>query len=425
MSRQSSRGKVITYNYDPSESQQRPTQQKPQQILKPIENSSNLEVSRQLKIRQNYSNIFNLPEEQLPSYNCDYQKKEQLMPYDIQWWNSQLIKENKSQHPVIQQQQIAQSNIVQNIPQQPVSQYQYNHQNQNKQITNPMQLIQQHNNQIEQQLQKQLTPQKLEQAGIPQKESPPKVQFVDLKKELLKQNNPNADIKSKNRQFSDVLGGGLEVYYRDHKKSNNQDQKNEKILIEESNVYGPQYHQRQMLKGMSSIFDTHNYYQVALEQQQKAVNEARQPKSASRSTNNSPGKALQEDDQLFPKPQYRQFLIRGLKENTDFEKLKKTLTLNTQLVNHKIIIKYFQPNYEIVNKWVIGQGGSVINEEDILDTEEFLKVINLKNIQKPLPITVEKEILRKKREQKLQKQQMIKPRPKSAKTQPKQKNTQK
>lgn len=40
----------------------------------------------------------------------------------------------------------------------------------------------------------------------------------------------------------------------------------------------------------------------------------------------------------------------------------------------------------------------MINEEDILDTEEFLKVINLKNVQKPLPITVEKEILRKKRE---------------------------
>ncbi|CAD8079656.1 unnamed protein product [Paramecium sonneborni] len=200
-------------------------------------------------------------------------------------------------------------------------------------------------------------------------------------------NNPNIELKQRNPNFSDVLGNGLQKYYEQRPqqiivKKSLQDQ------LQESELYGVKYHQRQLLKGMSSQMDTHKYYDQMLEQQNQNYIRLQQPKSSSKSPQNSPGKMLEKDEKLFSKSVYTELTIRGMGKEVHWEKLTNQLNINQmnivdidvvknkqgQIKQHKIIIKHLDSaNLQDIKQWVVTQGGRIVDEKQI-NQEEFQRV---------------------------------------------------
>ncbi|CAD8065831.1 unnamed protein product [Paramecium primaurelia] len=461
MSQQKNQKNVVLYNYEPHpKTMTQQTTNIQQSQIQPDDSPFN--VSKILKAKQQQSNIFHLPQQELVDYSkvTPNQHAEKILPYDMFWWNSQNLKENKKADvntPIIpnvhmvqsrpqtavqqrantesssnnqqlteqqflqfqqqqyqlflqQQQQIKLQQQLQQIDQQK--------QQINQQQENPYNVIKEHNQMIETasfaghdnnnnqgtfvQQQQNKEQQQNQQLLSNQLQNPAKVYD--------KVNNPNAELKQKNPNFSDVFGNGLEKYYQ-QKPQQNSGRKQQVEYMQESELYGVKYHQRQMLKGMSSQMDTHKYYDQLLDKQTQDQIKSKQPKSKSQSPQASPGKNLEQDEKLFPKPFYTELSIRGMGKEVNWEKLKGQLqTVQMQLADitivkdkqgkikqHKIIIKYFdQGNLQGVKQWVLTQGGRIVEERLLESEEEFKNIIKLKEgpKQRPMRIAEEKEKLK-------------------------------
>ncbi|CAD8164111.1 unnamed protein product [Paramecium octaurelia] len=462
MSQQKNQKNVVVYNYEPHPKAMNEQVANIQQSqIQPDESPFN--VSKILKAKQQQSNIFHLPQQDLVDYSkvTPNQHAEKILPYDMFWWNSQNLKENKKTEvgaPIIQNvhmvqsrpqtavqqrantesssnnQQLTEQQFLQFQQQQYQlflqQQHQLKFQQQlqqidqqkqqqlNQQQENPYEVIKEHNQMIEtasfcghdnhnqgpfaqQQQNKQQQPNQQQQLSN-QLQNPAKVYD--------KVNNPNAELKQKNPNFSDVFGNGLEKYYQ-QKQQQNSGRKQQVEYLQESELYGVKYHQRQMLKGMSSQMDTHKYYDQMLDKQTQDQIKQKQPKSKSQSPQASPGKNLEQDEKFFPKPIYTEISIRGMGKDVNWEKLKGQLnTVQMQIADitiakdkqgkikqHKIIIKYFdQGNLQGVKQWVLTQGGRIVEERQLESEEEFKKIIKLKEgpKQRPMRIAEEKEKLK-------------------------------
>ncbi|CAD8078188.1 unnamed protein product [Paramecium sonneborni] len=458
MSQQKNQKNVVVYNYEPHPktlTEQAINIQQSQ--IQPDDSPFN--VSKILKAKQQQSNIFHLPQQDLVDYSkaTHNQNSEKILPYDMFWWNSQNLKENKKtdvntpiihnvhmiqsrpqtanqqrvntesvsnnqqlteqQFLQIQQQQYQQFLLQQQQlkNQQQLEQNDKQKQQLNQQQENPYNVIKEHNQMIEtasfaaqdnnqgaftsqQNTQQQPSQQQLSN----QLQNPAKV--------YEKVNNPNAELKQKNPKFSDVFGNGLEKYYQ-QKPQQNSGRIKQVEYMQENELYGAKYHQRQMLKGMSSQMDTHQYYGQMLDKQTQDQIKSKQPKSKSQSPKASPGKNLEQDEKLFPKPFYLELSIRGMGKDVNWEKLSGQLNgvqmslVDITVINdkqgkikhHKIIIKHFdQGNLQVIKQWVLTQGGRIV-EERLLESEtEFKNMIKLKEGPKkrPMRIAEEKEKLK-------------------------------
>ncbi|CAD8077439.1 unnamed protein product [Paramecium sonneborni] len=458
MSQQKNQKNVVVYNYEPHPKTLTEQGNNIQQSqIQPDDSPFN--VSKILKAKQQQSNIFHLPQQDLVDYSkvTPNQHAEKILPYDMFWWNSQNLKENKKtdvNSPIItnvhmiqsrpqtstqqrvntesvsNNQQLTEQQFLQ-IQQQQYQQFLLQQQqikNQlqlqqnekqkqqlNQQQENPYNVIKEHNQMIEtasfagqdnhqgvfsQQPNSQQQPNQSQLSN--QLQNPAKVYD--------KVNNPNSELKQKNPNFSDVFGNGLEKYYQ-QKPQQNSGKKQQVDYMQESELYGVKYHQRQMLKGMSSQMDTHQYYGQMLDKQSQDQIKSKQPKSKSQSPQASPGKNLEQDEKLFPKPFYTELSIRGMGKDVNWDKLSGQLNgVQISLVditvvkdkqgkikNHKIIIKHFdQGNLQLVKQWVITQGGRIVDERLLESEEEFKKMIKLKEgpKQRPMRIAEEKEKLK-------------------------------
>ncbi|CAD8159569.1 unnamed protein product [Paramecium pentaurelia] len=447
MSQQKNQKNIVVYNYEPH----------PKTLTEQVTNiqqsqiqpdDSPFNVSKVLKAKQQQSNIFHLPQQDLVDYSkvTPNQHAEKILPFDMFWWNSQNLKENKKidiNNPIIPN-----VHMIQSRPQ-TATQQRVNTESNNQKITEQqfLQIQQQQYQQFLQQQQQQIKPQQQLQQIDQQKqllnqqqENPYDVikehnlmietasfagqdnniqiqqqqqqsnQLQNPAKVYDKVNNPNSELKQKNPNFSDVFGNGLEKYYQ-QKPQQNSCTKQLVEYMQESELYGVKYHQRQMLKGMSSQMDTHKYYDQMLDKQTQDQIKSKQPKSKSQSPQASPGKNLEQDEKLFPKPLYTELSIRGMGKDINWEKLSAQLnTVQMQLADttivkdkqgkikqHKIIIKYFdQGNLQGVKQWVLTQGGRIVEERLLESEDEFKKMIKLKEgpKQRPLRIAEEKERLK-------------------------------
>ncbi|CAD8091258.1 unnamed protein product [Paramecium sonneborni] len=450
-----------------------------------LSEESPFNVSKILRAKQQQSNIFHLPQKnQIDFKAVSNLNAEKLLPYDIFWWNSQNVKNNKKSDQL--NQQIQNSEIIQSRPQTgcqqriqleqipnysdlteeqflQMQQQQYqlflqqHYQEQKHQSkSQEQQNLQQHNNQQLQKVQQKQQNQNTYQQQTNQNEiyenkemmetasfherpqsAQPKVQenkYIHQQKQEKQQfikgeqkqisnqiqnseklynkvNNPNIELKQRNPNFSDVLGNGLEKYYQ-QKPQQAQVRRTLQDQLQESELYGVKYHQRQLLKGMSSQMDTHKYYDQMLEQQNQHQIKQQQPKSSSKSPQNSPGKILEKDEKLFSKSVYTELTIRGMGKEVNWEKLTNQLNIyqmniadidvvknkQGQIKQHKIIIKHLDSaNLLDIKQWVITQGGRIV-EEKLIKQEEFLRLQQQKegSKQKPLKISEEKEKLKQK-----------------------------
>ncbi|CAK82511.1 unnamed protein product (macronuclear) [Paramecium tetraurelia] len=446
MSQQKNQKNIVVYNYEPH----------PKTLTEQVTNiqqsqiqpdDSPFNVSKILKVKQQQSNIFHLPQQDLVDYSkvTPNQNAEKILPFDMFWWNSQNLKENKktdANNPIIPNVHMIQSR-PQTAAQQRVSTESHNQKLTEQQFLQIQQ--QQYQQFLQLQQQQQQKPQQQQQLQqIDQQQQNPNPNPYDIIKEhnLMietasfavqdnnnqslqqqqsnqlqnpakvydKVNNPNTELKQKNPNFSDVFGNGLEKYYQ-QKPQQNSGRKQQVEYMQESELYGAKYHQRQMLKGMSSQMDTHKYYDQMLDKQNQDQIKSKQPKSKSQSPQASPGKNLEQDEKLFPKPQYTEMSIRGMGKEINWEKLSTQLNaVQMQLADitvvkdkqgkikqHKIIIKYFdQGNLQGVKQWVLTQGGRLVEERVLESEEEFKKMIQLKEgpKQRPLRIAEEKERLK-------------------------------
>ncbi|CAD8158184.1 unnamed protein product [Paramecium pentaurelia] len=442
------------------------------QQSKVLSDESPFNVSKILKAKQQQSNIFNLPQkDQIDIQALANQNAEKLLPYDIFWWNSQNVKANQKQDQLSYQ--IPNSQIIQSRPQtspqqrfeleqvpnyselteeqflqmqqqqyqlflqqhqqqqkhQSKSQEQHNdkqkHQNLNQDSKPNAYNLMNENNQMIQtasfnEKQRQIEP-KFQENEIKNQQKQEKQQFKkEQKKQILNQlqnpeklynkiNNPNIELKQRNPNFSDVLGNGLEKYYQ-QKPQQTTIKRSLQDQLQESELYGVNYHQRQLLKGMSSQMDTHKYYDQMLDKQNQNQIKLQQPKSTSKSPQGSPGKILEKDDTLFTKSYYTELTIRGMGKEINWEKLTNQLNIHQmniadidvvknkqgQIKQHKIIIKHLDSvNLQNVKQWVITQGGRIVEEKQIKQ-DEFQRLQQIKDgsKQRPLKISEEKEKLK-------------------------------
>ncbi|CAD8154433.1 unnamed protein product [Paramecium octaurelia] len=439
---------------------------------KVLSEESPFNVSKILKAKQQQSNIFHLPQkDQIQIKAVANQNAEKLLPYDIFWWNSQNVKGNQKSDQLSYQ--IPNSQIIQSRPQTSphqrieheqvpnysdlteeqflqMQQQQYQlflqqHQQQQKhqsksqeqqngrqkqydlnvdQKPNAYNLMNENNQMIQtasfNEKQKSVEPQPQENE-VKKQQKQEKQQFKkDQKKQILNQlqnpeklynkiNNPNIELKQKNPNFSDVFGNGLEKYYQ-QKPQQTSVKRPQQDQLQESELYGVNYHQRQLLKGMSSQMDTHKYYDQMLDKQNQNQIKLQQPKSASKSPQGSPGKTLEKDETLFTKSFYTELTIRGMGKEVNWEKLTNQLNIHQmnivdidvvknkqgQIKQHKIIIKHLDSaNLQNVKSWVVTQGGRIVEEKQIKQ-DEFLRLQQLKEGSKkrPLKISEEKEKLK-------------------------------
>lgn len=151
-------------------------------------------------------------------------------------------------------------------------------------------------------------------------------------------------------------------------------QKKEKKVLEQEDVRpGSKYSQRQMLKGMQSQMDSHNYYQQML---------TAEPKKQS---------PLKEVPSNIPKQLYVNLVVRGASSKLDWKKVKESLKgkecnvgsvlelkqASGKIVHQVTLSSLRQEALDEAELFLFSQGMRVVSKQE-LDEAEFAKLVKPK-----------------------------------------------